>query len=91
MTYNSILKLAKTLGKDAIVWASNDKISVDLNDFVGFDDEWNEIFCDFDNEEAVDSFLETLRNEAVKVIENLYTTYYFDGFTVQVGYTSYDI
>lgn len=91
MTYEQILTMAEALGADAIVFDFNRQIHVDFNDFEGFDDDWSEIMRDYDDENAVEAFEETLRAEALKIDDNFYTTYYFDDFVVIVGYTSYDI
>ncbi len=91
MNREQILEMANALGNDAIVLNLTDHISVDFNDFEGFDDEWEEIMRDYDDEEAVEAFEEMLRKEALSVEDGFYTVYHFDGFDVKVGYTSYDI
>lgn len=91
MTYEQVLEMAEALGNDAIVLDFKNQISVDFNDFEGFDENWDEIMRDYDDANAVDAFEEMLENEAIKIDNGFYTTYHFDGFIVKVGYTSYDI
>lgn len=93
MTYEQVLSMANALGNDAIVftYTSKDEISVDFNDFEGFDDDWSEIMRDYDDADAVEAFEEMLREKALKIDDGFYTTYHFNGFVVKVGYTSYDI
>lgn len=91
MTYEQVLTMAKALGNDAIVFDFEGNISVDFNDFEGFDNDWSEIMRDYDDANAVEAFEKMLRTEALEVDDDFYTTYYFDGFTVNVGYTSYEI
>ena len=91
MTYEKVLEMAEALGNDAIVFDFNHQISVDFNDFEGFDEHWSEIMRDYDDPDAVEAFEEMLRSEALSIDDDFYTTYHFDGFTVKVGYTSYDI
>lgn len=91
MTYEKILEMANALGEDAIVFDFNNEINVDFNDFDGFDENWEEIMRDYDNPNAVEAFEEMLRSEALSIDDDYYTTYHFNGFTVKVGYTSYDI
>ena len=91
MTYEQVLAMAEALGDDAIVFDFEGQISVDFNDFEGFDDDWSEIMRDYDDADAIEAFEEMLRAEALEVDDDFYTTYHFDGFIVKVGYTSYDI
>lgn len=84
----TIMKM--TDNENFIVFDSNDKIRIDIDDFAGFDDDWDEIFNDID-EDIVDSVLDYLKENADSVEEDYYTTYYFNNFSVIVGYTSYDI
>lgn len=91
MTYEQVLKMAEALEDDARVYDFEDCIHVDFNDFIGFDNNWSEIFRDYDNPKAVEAFEEMLKAEAEEVDEDFYTTYCFKGFFVKVGYTSYDI
>ena len=64
---------------------------VTMEDFEGFDDDWDEVMRDYEDEELVDTFLEALEEQALRVVGDFYTTYYFDGYAVQIGYASYDI
>lgn len=73
-----------------IVFDFNKKISIEIDDFAGFDDDWNETFNDIDDD-VVDAVLDYLKENADSIEEDFYTTYHFNGFDVVVGYTSYDI
>lgn len=91
MTYAEVLEKANQI-EDVIVceFGNQTRIELIVKDFEGFDDEWNEIFCDY-NEETVDELIEWLEEHAVQVDADFYTTYYFDGFEVCLGYSSYEI
>lgn len=91
MTKTEILKMLNDLGDDAYVYEHGDDISVDLNDFEGFDDNWSEIMRDYDNPKKVQQALDTLQRTAIIVEHDYYTTYYFEDCSVIVGYTSFDI
>ena len=64
---------------------------VTMEDFEGFDAHWREIERDYTDEELVDTFLDALEELALRATGDMYRTYYFDGYAVQVGYASYDI
>lgn len=91
MTKVEILKMLNDLGDDAYVHEYNGKISVDFNDFEGFDEDWSEVMRDYDNPEKVQQVIDTLQRTAITIKDDFYTTYYFEDFSVTVGYTSYDI
>ncbi len=91
MTKIEILKMLNDLGNDAYVYEHGDDISVDLNDFEGFDKNWSEIMRDYDNSEKVKQALDTLQRNAIIIEDNFYTTYYFEDCSVIVGYASYEI
>lgn len=91
MTYNDVITLLKTLGNDASVWTMTDgSIDVIIEDFGGFDDDWNEIIRDYD-EDAVEHVFNILYNAAISITDNLYITFDMGGFKVVWGYGSYDI
>lgn len=90
MTKEMILELLNSC-KDILVDEYSDgNIHVIIDDFAGFDDDWDEVYNDID-EEQIDSILETLDKECVKKVDDFYVDYYFDGFMVCVGLSSFDI
>lgn len=91
MTYEMMVAMVEGLGNDASMWTHDNVLDVTLEDFEGFDDDWNEVFRDYDDEEAVEEFLETLERESLSHEGDFYVTYHFDGFDLQLGYTSFDI
>ena len=98
MTIEMMWKMVEELGADASLW-QNDLMEVKedggfdvtLHDFAGFDDEWGEVEREYDDGEKVVAFLETLERECVSHDGDFYVTYHFEGFYVEIGYTSYDI
>ena len=63
---------------------------VTLNDFDGFDEEWNEIDRDWADPEMVKAFYEVL-DTAERTEGDYYVTYYWADCSLTLGYTSYDI
>ena len=63
---------------------------VTLNDFVGFTDDWDEIYRDYKDAEMVDALFEVL-NRADSNDGKFYTTYRFADCSLRLGYSSYDI
>lgn len=93
-----VIAMLKDLGNDVIWidWKYPDpdgktRISVDFDDFDGFDEDWSEEFRDFDDEDKCENFIRFLRKECKSMDEDFYSYYYFEDFYVRVGYTSYDI
>lgn len=71
--------------------SDGDVLDVTLYDFAGFTSDWEEIMRDYDDAEAVDALLAWLADSCVSQDGDFYTYYRFDGFTVRVGYSSFDI
>lgn len=92
MTRTEILNALNGFGEDVYVWERQDgTIEVTINDFDGFDDDWNEIDRELENDEAITEFIHTLAETCNHMVNELYQTYYFDGFAVNVGWASFDI
>ena len=91
MTYEMMVETVRALGEDAFLYERGTELRVDLVDFIGFDEDWNEIYREYDHPEEVEEFEEMLERECLSQEGDFYTTYYFDGFSVTLGYSSYDI
>ena len=91
MTHMTMIDTLNNLGADVTYWESKNIIYVTINDFDGFDEEWNELDRDYDNEEAVNAFLEMLDRECVSHEGDFSMIYHFENFTVQVDYASWEI
>ena len=92
MTREMMVAAIEALGADASLCERSDgMLDVTLQDFEGFDDDWSEIDREFDDEEAVDAFLEMLEAECSSQKGDFYVVYHFEGFDVQLGYASFDI
>lgn len=76
--------------KDIEIDEWEDEISVTVQDFEGFDEEWHEVFRDYDDE-AVDEMLEWLEAHCDHHDGDFYVYFYFEDCEVRVGYTSFDI
>ncbi len=93
MTLEKMMAMVEALGDDASMWYDEEEkvLDVTLRDFEGFDDDWSEIMRDYDHPEAVEAFKEMLETECSSQEGDFYFDYHFDGFTVELGYSSYDI
>ena len=92
MTREMMLAAIEALGNDASLWDEEDYcLDVTIEDFAGFDEDWCEVEREYDNEEAVDAFLEMLDTQCVSREGDFYVTYHFNGFDVQIGFASFDI
>ena len=91
MSLEMMMAVVEGLGADAEMRFSDGVLRVDLQDFEGFDDDGSEIYRKYDDEEAVDAFLEMLEAECFSSEGDYYEDYQFDGFIVRLGYASFDI
>ena len=94
--FNTVITMINACKDDADFEIREDTIYLTIDDFVGFDENWNEIMRDYDHPEEVDTLLDWLDNNSIPVTDDLYTDdlytdYSFNGFTVRLGFTSFDI
>ena len=92
MTFENVCAMLDALENDC--WyelRDGNLLNVTFNDFEGFDENWSEIMRDYDDPEGVEKFLDQLAQNAAFIDGSLYHTYYFDNFSVKIGYTSFDI
>lgn len=90
MNLNMVLNLLELARDDIDIWRYNQgsvhMIAVTVNDV----EQWSEIFRDYDAE-LVEAIKTILKKFAIVVVEDLYSQYRFNGFTVVWGYASYDL
>jgi hypothetical protein len=63
---------------------------IEICDFIGFADDWSEIYSDLD-EEAIDEVIDKMKATAIHYTTGMYPVFEFEGFKVRISYTSYDI
>jgi hypothetical protein len=66
-------------------------IHLTIDDFEGFDEEWEAIDREFVDEEAVEEVLDWLEECADRIEGDFYRQYHFGDIIVEVDYASYDI
>jgi hypothetical protein len=88
---DTILKMLNNLKDDVTFYIYKDIIHVTIDDWVGFDDDYQEIFRDYTDPDGVDKLLNYLDKYNLCTKGDLYTTYYFQDCIVKVGYSSFDI
>ena len=93
MTIEMIIEKLNTIEADASYWIDEEEnvIHLTLEDFEGFTEDWEEIYREYENEEAIDAVLDWLRENADEVENDFYTCYHFGEIVVSLGYSSYDI
>lgn len=90
--FEKFMQLVNACGVDVELYRySNGTYDLTIEDFEGFDKNWNEIIRDYDNEEAVDTLLDWLEANCISKTERLYIDYVFSDFQVTLGYASFDI
>lgn len=91
ITIATILEQLDRISADSAYDVYDNRIDLIIYDFVGFDENWSEMFRDLADEDAVDEVLQWLGEHADRVEHDLYHYYYFGDIEVVVGYTSFDI
>ena len=91
MTLEMITEKLDTIAQDSWYSVGNNAIILTINDFEGFDENWNEVDREFVDEDAVDEVLEWLEENADRVEGDFYQSYFFGDIEVCVEYTSFDI
>ena len=93
MTMEMMKKQLMTLCEDISFWENTDKnmLGVILEDFEGFDEDWNEVFADI-NEDAVNTMIEWLDEHCDSHDSGCFYQYYtFGNLVVCLDWESYDI
>lgn len=86
------LELVKACGNDVTLNKyKNGKYELTYNDFLGFTDDGDEEYREYDNELAVDTLQQWLENNCTYYNDDYYTIYIFNDFKVIAGYLSFDI
>lgn len=87
-----ILDRLTALGDDVLFSIDDDgTIHATLQDFEGFDEHWHEVEREYDDEDAVDAFLEWCEETADSYTLDLASDYHFGDITLWVSYASADI
>ena len=87
-----ILDRLTALGDDVLFSIDDDgTIHATLQDFEGFDEHWHEVEREYDDEDAVDAFLEWCEETADTYTTDLASDYHFGDITLWVCYASADI
>ena len=85
-----VVNMLKELGEDVSYMMVREELHVIIEDFDGFDEDWQEVDREY-NVEAVEGFVEWLEAQAQQVEGDYYVRYRLQGVAVCVGYASYDI
>lgn len=86
-----IIDRLTALGADVEFSVFDDTIHATLQDFAGFDSSWREIEREFDDEDAVDAFIEWCEDTADTYTADMVTDFHFGSVTLWLGYASADI
>ena len=92
MTIEMMKEQLNALCEDISFWEWDDenKLDVTVEDFEGFDEDWDEVYADIDDD-AVDKMIEWLDEHCDSHEDNLYHYYTFDDLVVCLGWASFDI
>ena len=89
--FNTVMTMIRNCKNDVDFEIEQNTIYLTVDDFEGFDENWNEIMRDYDHPEEVNILLDWLNKNCISKTKNLYVNYSFNGFAVQLGFTSFDI
>lgn len=92
MTMEMMKEQLEALCENISFWEYEDenKLDVTVEDFEGFDEDWNEVYADID-EDAVDVMIKWLEENCDSHEGDFYYYYTFGDLVVRLGWASYDI
>lgn len=92
MTIEMMKEQLEALCKDISFWEWDDenKLDVTVEDFEGFDEDWDEVYADIDDD-AVEKMIEWLESHCDSHEGDLYHYYTFGDLVVCLGWASFDI
>lgn len=92
MTIEMMKEQLNALCEDISFWEWDDenKLDVTVEDFEGFDEDWDEVYADIDDD-AVEKMIEWLESHCDSHEGNLYHYYTFGDLVVCLGWASFDI
>lgn len=90
-TMEMIIAKLDTIANDSDYFVNGNFIDLTIDDFEGFDDDWDEVERELVDEEAVMEVLDWLKENADRTEGDYYHDYYFGDIVVTVGYSSFDI
>ncbi len=87
-----LIDLLERCGADVDYYNNIENLEITFNDFKGFDEDFEEIYREYENPNAVEEVKQYLDNNA-KLVSNYtcYKVYSLDNRTIIVGYASADI
>lgn len=92
MTINDILDQLDRIAEDSwYITASDNYIELTINDFLGFDEDWSEVFREYIDPEAVEEVINWLIEKSDYIEGHFYYYFHFGDILVRVGYTSFEI
>lgn len=91
MTIEIITTQLDRISADSWYRILGNRISLTIDDFEGFDENWSEIEREFVDADAVEAVFEWLAENADYIDDDFYRGYHFGDIVVEVGYTSFDI
>lgn len=89
--FEELMMMVEACEADVDYDVDGSDVSLTFDDFEGFDDDWSEVMRDYVNPAAVEALEDWLDDNCLSCEGDLYIVYHFDGFDVEVGYTSFDI
>ena len=92
MTIEMMKEQLNALCEDISFWEWDDenKLDVTIEGFEGFDEDWDEVYADIDDD-AVDKMIEWLESHCDSHEGDLYHYYTFGDLVVCLGWASFDI
>lgn len=92
MTIEMMKEQLNALCEDITFWEWDDenKLDVTVEDFEGFDEDWDEVYADIDDD-AVKAMIEWLESHCDSHEGDLYHYYTFGDLVVCLGWASFDI
>jgi hypothetical protein len=89
---NTLMTMIDACENDVGFEIEQSTIQLIVDDFFGFDEDWNILIRDYDHPEEVSALLEWLGDNCISQTDDFYDPVYsFNGFTVRLGFISLNI
>lgn len=91
MTIEKITAQLDRISADSWYDVDDNHIDLTIIDFVGFADDWSEIYRELTDRKAIEEVSKWFKENADYIDGDYYRYYHFGEIVVAVGYTSFDI
>lgn len=88
---NKIIEELVKIGDITVDIETKGQVDITIEDFEGFDENWEEVNRDYVNPDKISELVNYLEENGTDKVEELYKWYTIDNTRICLGYSSFDI